>query len=869
MSAGNPKKRKKSTVIQEQPPVKSSKYLALSFAFPVIILGTVFALSEVYPFGDKQITIYDFWHQYYPFLSNLWYKLREGAVSAWSWSAGAGHDYTALIAYYMASPLNLLAMIFPHEWLCETLTIVLLIKIGLTGLFTTLFFRYTFKQTILNVRQTGMAQAVFSSLYALCAFTLGYFWNIMWFDSFALLPLVALGLLALMREGKWRLYVTSLSFAVFTNFYIGLIICMFVAIAFFSICIIKKIKMRELLSKLGLVAGCSALAIGMTAVLLLPTWSCLQFIDSTANVFPSEILLYDSFFSVLGNFIAFNWPTVLIGLPNVYCGMICILLAGVYMASSAVVLREKMTLAVILVFLIISCNLNVLNYIMHGFRHPTSIPSRFSFLISFILVIIAYRAFLLTESMPRQHSALRGQSDRSLLAMGISAAVFLLAAVFGIQEKNAIIGSAILCVVYLLIFFASMADKTAKRRLVIQAALFLVIFTEIFITSLTDKKIVSRDDFFNGHEQIQELLDLRQPSGNDFYRTDIDGLRNFNEAALFNCNGISFFSSTANSDLTRFMSGLGLTVMSADYRYWFTATSPLTSTFLNMRYYISRYGDPADNSVYWETVGEAGDSELLENKYRLPLGFMVNEDIVGYKHHDSNPFLSQNDLFKRTTGIDARLFATMDITEKAEPSGEKTMWHIGVLSDGPLYVFCKLEEDMDMIEIYVNGDLIRSRPLAFATPYIFTAGCFSQGDVVSFSLKTDDVSLIVGSLNQRLFDYGYVQLLDEPFEISEFTETKVRGTVTALQNGILYTSIPGINWQVYVDGVKRELLLIDKVMAAVRLSEGTHEVEFRYVNKSLTAGTIISLVSLVVFIILIILDMLKHRKSEKNESAEA
>jgi len=77
---------------------------------------------------------------------------------------------------------------------------------------------------------------------------------------------------------------------------------------------------------------------------------------------------------------------------------------------------------------------------------------------------------------------------------------------------------------------------------------------------------------------------------------------------------------------------------------------------------------------------------------------------------------------------------------------------------------------------------------------------------------------------------------------------------------VLYTSIPGKNWNVYVDGVKSEIVLIDSAMAAVRLSEGTHTVEFRYHNKSLTVGIIVSLVSLAVFAALAVRNTLKRRK---------
>ncbi|MCL2103330.1 MAG: YfhO family protein, partial [Syntrophorhabdaceae bacterium] len=249
--------------IEITPIPRQSAYLALSFLLPAVILGTVFALHKVYPFGGQQILVVDFWHQYYPLLSDYWHKLREGVSLQWSWTAGAGGNYLGLIAYIMASPLNLFIALFPHEWLREVLTVLLLVRIGFAGLFMSLYLRNTFGRC-------GLSLPIFASLYALCAFTLGYYWNIMWFDTFALLPLVMLGLQALVREGKFRLYTVSLALAVFTHYYIGFYTCIFVAIMFFNLCFLHKVNRREFFHKLGLIAVCSAVALGMTALLTMP-----------------------------------------------------------------------------------------------------------------------------------------------------------------------------------------------------------------------------------------------------------------------------------------------------------------------------------------------------------------------------------------------------------------------------------------------------------------------------------------------------------------------------------------------------------------------------------------------------------------------
>jgi uncharacterized membrane protein YfhO len=129
-------------------------------------------------------------------------------------------------------------------------------------------------------------------------------------------------------------------------------------------------------------------------------------------------------------------------------------------------------------------------------------------------------------------------------------------------------------------------------------------------------------------------------------------------------------------------------------------------------------------------------------------------------------------------------------------------------------------------------------------------------------LETGNASIYLGFLNSEVFERGYALLADETWNLTKFTDTQVSGNVTALKDGVLYTSIPGDeNWNVYVDGVISELVLIDNAMAAVRLSKGAHTVEFRYYNKSLAAGIIVSLVSLAVFAALVLVNTRKSRIS--------
>ena len=71
-----------------------------------------------------------------------------------------------------------------------------------------------------------------------------------------------------------------------------------------------------------------------------------------------------------------------------------LVLIGPFLRSGRIRIREKIMAVLVLAFLMISCNCNVLNYIWHGFHFPNMLPYRFSFLFSFALLTVGYRAFL-------------------------------------------------------------------------------------------------------------------------------------------------------------------------------------------------------------------------------------------------------------------------------------------------------------------------------------------------------------------------------------------------------------------------------------------------------------------------------------------
>ena len=97
------------------------------------------------------------YHQYAPFFSEFQYKLTHGGSLLYSWDIGMGVNFSALYAYYLASPMNWLVALCPRQFLIEFMTVLIVIKTGLSGLFL--------PGTLENIRGPGSLVPAFSAFF--------------------------------------------------------------------------------------------------------------------------------------------------------------------------------------------------------------------------------------------------------------------------------------------------------------------------------------------------------------------------------------------------------------------------------------------------------------------------------------------------------------------------------------------------------------------------------------------------------------------------------------------------------------------------------------------------------------------------------
>lgn len=874
----------------------NQKFIILAFFVPFIIMGIAYAAFKVYPFGDQQILVTDFWQQYYPFFCNFQAKLREGSSMLWSWGAGLGTNYIALISYYLASPLNLLFFFVPSELLREALTVSLMIKIGCAGMFMAMFLRTVFKKNDFSI-------VFFSLLFALCAFTMGYYWNIIWFDAFALCPLVIMGVYLLLVKGKYKTYVIALALTMITNYYIGFFTCIFTLITFIVVMVISKPSVKEFFKRLGVVAGFSVLALCIGMLFMLPAVFALQNTHSMENTIPQITDIYDWKYNdnviqyisdILGNTVTFTPPTDKEGLPNIYCGFICILLSAFYFRCDKITLREKIASIVVLTFFMLCCILKLPNFIIHGFHLPNMLPYRFSFLISFVLIVMAYRAFLLIDKI----------TISDIFIMAVTGAVFIVFAYVGPQTVNsttgehnttAVIATTAVAIVYLAILALMNINIIPKQ--IACWGIFIVMLVEMVSGAFLGVKTVrvtSRDGYPDQNEAIQTLKEHIESKDNEpFYRMEMQRNYTINDSTIYGYNGVSLFSSTVNESITNFVNGMGMIGWDAGNRYYYCETSPFTSSILDIKYMLARRST-ANDTNNWKHIESYEGAASYENQTPLSLGFMTEKAVKGFNYNiDKNgnsvksPFDAQNSLFTRMTGIKDDIFTNINASplstgfpvsinsnnsyycNATSEAGTLKLNYTIEKDNTPVYAYTSCENcENNTITITPGTGLVTSYEIRF--PYIISVGILNKGDKVKIEIpyavgSTGNCNVWLCTFNEDVYQKGYKMLNDEMYSITDFNTSEITGTITAKKDGVMYTSIPYEDgWSAYVDGQEVEIKpLANNALVSIDLTKGTHTVTFRYIPKGFIVSVIMFFIGIAVFIAIILFETF-YLKRKKN-----
>lgn len=851
--------------------------MVICFVIPAVFMAVLWVVAEIGPFGGHSLTMVDSLHQYLPFFSDYHDKLVNEGSLFYTWDIGMGSNLLDIIAYYMSCPLNFIIVLFDRDHLYIAMSLLISVKIALSGMTMACYLGRRFKN------RNNLLIVPFALAYALSNYVIGYSWNLMWMDCIMILPLIMLGFEQMMEDGSnYKLYVLSLFYGLLCNYYICFMICIFLVIQFILTNHKDIYKMAEDVLRF---TGTSVLAAMMAAFLLIPAYLGLNTTASATRVFP-EWEWYGSIWDMIKQMFILTAPIksqTFDGGVNLYCGTFAILMLGIYLFNTRIKWYDKLRNVVILVFLMMSFNNTLLNYIWHGLHDQYGIPNRFSFLFIFVLLTVGYEAVINTD---------RSQVMGVVFGIVLAFAFAMLAEKNIDFEKNATIFTFILLALYASAMMAIVLAKGRARQIVAAALVFLCMSETVYSAAMgyDSNGTVDIERYYGDADRIQAAVDSVKTKGFS-YRTELNSTKVVDESIYYNMQGVSLFGSTVSNDLVNAMHALGF--YTGANEFLFDGANPVSSAVLGIRYVLRR---PEEYMSYDMTYVDTVDNvDVYQNEKALSLGFMVDERLMDWSSSTSNVFDSINDFVERSTGV-AGAFSQIypDVTGS---SHDITITHNDRLSEyyalsditpgiksfglkfditdeqNDLYIIANCNGISD-VRIYVDGVEQNYDRLQYQTYHV---GHLSKGTSVEVEYcfqsgvpENTSSRLTVATLNSDAFNIAYDRWSSSQMKINTFKDGYVKGHITAKTPALLFTSIPyDSGWTAYVDGEKAEIKAVAGAFIAIDMKSGEHTVEFRYFPRGLKPGIILTLAGWLIFAFLMNARTLKEKSRNTKKLPDA
>jgi uncharacterized membrane protein YfhO len=814
----------------------------LSFLLPAAILLLVFARLGVYPFGPKSLLVVDMNSEYIDYYMQLNTIFREKGSFLRSQDMGMGLNMLGLIAFYTASPLNILVLLSPVHYLTETVLLITLIKFGLCGLFFSLYTTYTFGRT--DGVNLGASVA-----YAMMGYNLAYSSNLMWLDGAALLPLVLMGVEKILREEKYLSYIISLIFLFWCSYYIGYMAGVFTFLYFTFRFFTQPSAFAHYVKKLWRFLGGAALAAGCCAVLLLPAFLNLLNGQEKLMTFPKRV--FSSFYPIIrlaSKLVPGVYDSLTdSGLPHIFITTAAVLLALLFFLNKEIPLREKMVFALFSGVMILSLSWEALDLAWHAFEDPTWFPARYSFVFCFLVLHLGLRGLARPQGLV---------PTRILVAMGIWLLVLFEIAVSKlsfVQTRHILLGSFLtLCYGGVLLAMRRNLPPSSRQLLILLGVCLLC--AECFYSADAQIQGIegqfhyrTRAGYYAYRERYLPAVEWLKGENPGVYRMEVVELRNANGPMALGYPGISHYSTTTDQRLNTLLRRLGYNTGTIN-ELRFAKNNPFTNGWLGIRYLLTTE-NPGFGYEWMDSVGQVN---IYENPAAFPLAFFAEHKALEMDAQQQNPFDFQNKLSAALIGEESMPpFQPLEVVEESLDNFAFSDKYSGIyyyyrtVSGAPgslsytlanpqglaSYAFFPVyNRRFSKAQAYSDG-IALGRELSYRNNTVLYLGD-EEYPQVRLEVESDRVYLddmLFYGLDLKAAQYVADLAQQRAMTFTRFQDTAIDGEITAPHDGILATTLPyDTGWTVKIDGKKAPLQRLAGVFLSVELPAGTHKISMRY-----------------------------------------
>lgn len=796
----------------------------------------------------------------------------------YSWSRSLSGEFLGLFAYYLASPFNFIIWLFPRANITEGILVMQLVKAAAVGLTSTIYLK----------KHRGFSDktaVLFSVMFAMSGYFTAHTINPMWLDGLIALPLVIMGVERVCDKRKFLLYTLSLLYIFIANYYIGYMVGIFSALYYVYYLFSGRSEAKKWLEmlKATVVYGFSSVsAILLSCPIIVPVYKSLSMgklvygepdysLRENLNLADMLIKLFPATYDTIR-------PE---GLPMIYCGTLALIFAVIYFTMRKIPLRQRIAGGFLLGVFALSMYIKPVDMFWHGGQVPVWMPYRYSFIVTYLLVIFSAEAF-------EKFSAEKSTRTK---ALGGTFAVLLAILLFSDYYAGNQYFNTTLVIVIPLCCTAVIAALTAAYRKNRRTAVYMILavavcaelLTNCFVTiKKTHKDIYysSRGSYVDEIPPAREVMQELKALDDSFWRSEKTFHRTVNDPQALGMYGVSHSSSTYNAKMIALLKKLGWGARDHYSRY--DGATLLADDIFGIKYVLSKRSDLVP---YTDSVFEKNGITVYENTDVLPIAYIADIGIIGSELWGSDPFSVQSSFAGLLTGgetggyqriyhpiIDV-LFNSENISigsttdehisykKRITSEGAYVSYDVLMPHSGKAYAYFPTNYERECA-LYVNGVYIKNY-FENENHTIVYLGTFEEGEnfEVKLSLYKDDMYI-----KEAMFFY-----LDDE-ELSDFTSVmadKNAGTsvvrtgnssleisVNAAEDCALFAAIPfEEGWTALIDGEPAQLLpAVDGTLTSLKISAGQHTITLKFFPAGLKTGLVMMVLGALILASLIIID---------------
>lgn len=787
---------------------KSLFIYALSFLIPVLIAAFAYLQQGIYPGGPNTVLIYDLRAEslsLYGYLSHL----GPGYDNLFHWmSGGLGGGFIGSAAMYL-SVFDIIFFFIPIPLIPTAIYFLLLIKIGLCGLFFSVFISHVFGEKL-----PAYSVILLSCCYALMSYVLTYSILLIWLDGVMLLPLLALLAEKITEGKKSAAFALLLSVCMIDDYYIAFMISITLVLYVVFRLIEKGTGIKDSIRRIASFVVHGLISAGMASVILIPVA-----FDLTRGKFSENVGLNDglmikngitevfkmmlpSNYSNLGS----NQP------PYIFCGSVVLILSFIWLLAGRKNAKSRIAAVGVVLIYFASFIFGPLDRVWHGFRDPIGFSCRYSFTFVFFMVCFAAR--------------------------GIEQ----------IRNADVKISSSLKKLIPVIVFIYTVFE--------------LSINSSYLISKLMEDYTYSDSE---GYEFICEVVNTSlEAVDNDASSQYGRIVKNYNfssnDGALFGYDGIDMFTSSYNSSLISFLRSLGINA-SVNFIRESGMTPPLAD-ILSVRNFLSYWYDVSD---YYTPLAFFDAFGIYENENSLPFAYRVSYDGTETRAFTNNPFENINTVYSDVFGTDTDT-AVFDLCSFEYTSGADDPYTSIIVSPKesghywiyPEFVYVPVENDgsdympSDLVYLtyYVDGNQAGNCGF-YNFRYCGDLGYLEEGR--EYSVAFDSPSSVVGNIHIAYYDHELCSELvsgAKGLELSDIGSKGIRLSGDMESSSYVLITLPhDSGYRVKVNGEKITPSSYRNAFMLIYLDSGYNDIEIRYNPDGLIIGVIVTVISVILCVL--------------------